>query len=215
MGKKKEKAVKTTKSGIAFKDSIKTKLIAIMMLVAAVPLIIAIIVSYNTSTPKAKSDALDLLASKVATIEKEYSSVINQNITALQTFAAAHSTIEYVENYGAEDAKITDEDMWAEFDKMNENIDDGNTSIAMCDPTGQQILRSDRKEGSSIGDRDYFQECISTGKPVVSNIVVAKTTGNRVTNIIVPIYNREGISTTHASPLIIHIHHSFKKLIPI
>ena len=206
-------AVKT-KSNINFKDSIKTKLITIMMLVAAVPLIIAIIVSYNTSTSKAKSDALDLLASKVATIEMEYSNVINQNIVALQTLAAAHSTIEFVENYGAEDAKITNEDMWTEFDKMNENINDGNTSISMCIPTGDQILRADRAEGSNIADRDYFQECISKGKPVVSNIVVSKTTGNRVTNIIVPIYNREGtqiIGTIHRTYNLNNLHEFLAK----
>ena len=189
-----------TKNGIKFMDSIKTKLILIMMTVVAVPLIIAIIVSYNTSTSKAKNDALELLNAQASQVEQEYSGIINQNIKALQTFAAAHSTIDFVANYGTEAQTTTDEDLWAEMDQMNSNINDGNTSIAMCDTTGQQILRSDHKEGSNIGDRDYFKECVSTGKPVVSNVVVAKTTGNRVTNIIVPIYNLEHtqiIGTVH------------------
>ena len=42
---------------IGFLDSIKTKLILIMVAVAAIPLIVAVIVSYNSSTNKAKEDA--------------------------------------------------------------------------------------------------------------------------------------------------------------
>lgn len=47
MGNKKVKDSKVTKSGIAFKDSIKTKLIIIMALLVAVPLLIAILISYR------------------------------------------------------------------------------------------------------------------------------------------------------------------------
>ena len=52
----KSKAKKST-GGVSAKDSIKTKLISIMILVAAVPLIVAVIVSYITSTNKALADA--------------------------------------------------------------------------------------------------------------------------------------------------------------
>jgi methyl-accepting chemotaxis protein len=198
-----------TNNGIKITDSIKTKLMVIMMAVVAVPLIIAILVSYVTSTSKSKSDALELLAAQASQVEQQYSGVLKQNVSALQAFASAHSTIEFVTNYGTENQTVTNEDIWAEMDLMNENINDGNSSIAMCDTTGQQILRSDRKEGSNIGDRDYFQECISTGKPVVSNVVVAKTTGNRVTNIIVPIYNKEHtqiIGTVHRTYNLNNLH---------
>ena len=198
-----------SKSNISFKDSIKTKLITIMVAVAAVPLIIAIVVSYNTSTTKARNDALDILAAQASTVEQEYSGVLKQNISALQTFAYAHSTQEYLATRGTPNQKITDEDMLFEFDKLNSNINDGNTSMAISLPTGDQILRADRKELVSIGERDYFQECISSGKPVISNIVTGKTTGNRVTNIIVPIYNKEGteiLGTIHRSYNLNNLH---------
>lgn len=199
----------SNKSGIKMQDSIKTKLISIMVLVAAVPLLIAVLISYFTSTNKARNDALDLLASQARAVELEYSNVINQNIVALLTFASSPSTREYMATRGTPDQRITDEDIWAEFDKMNANINDGNTSIAMCIPNGDQIIRSDKKEGSNIGERDYFKQCVSTGKPVVSNIVVAKTTGNRVTNIIVPIYNEAGteiIGTIHRTYNLANLH---------
>ncbi len=55
------KEKKTNASNIKFFDSIKTRLISVMMLVAIVPLIVAIIVSYVTSTKKATADAIDAL----------------------------------------------------------------------------------------------------------------------------------------------------------
>ena len=51
---------KTEGSRISMSKSIKTKLIAIMVLVAAVPLIVAVVVSYFTSTDKALADAKDI-----------------------------------------------------------------------------------------------------------------------------------------------------------
>ncbi len=199
---KEETRKKANQSEVGFMDSIKTRIIGIMVFVVTIPLAIAILISYFTSTNKAKNDALDLLAARAAQVEQIYSGVLKENIIALQTFANSPSTREYFATRGTAGQKVMDEDIWAEFDKINANIDDGNTSISVCIPTGDQIIRSDRKEGSNIGDRDYFQQCISTGKPVVSNIVTAKTTGNRVTNIIVPVYNEEGteiIGTVHRS----------------
>ena len=46
----KKEVEKQDGSRISMKDSIKTKLIAIMVLVAAIPLIVAVVVSYFTVT---------------------------------------------------------------------------------------------------------------------------------------------------------------------
>ena len=59
MGKIKTKNSKG--SDISWKNSIKTKLIASMLLVAIVPLVIAVSISYYTSTIKAMADAIDSL----------------------------------------------------------------------------------------------------------------------------------------------------------
>ena len=200
---------KTSQSNISFKDSIKTKLIFIMVAVAAVPLIISIIISYNTSTSRAKNDALELLAAQAGLVEQEYSSVINQNLVALQTFANSSSTRTYVEQYGTGLNYVPEEDVLAEMDKINEYIDDGNTSIVISSITGDSLLRADRKDGNNISDRDYFQDCVSSGKPVISNIITSKTTGNRVQNMIVPIFSTDGshvIGTIHRSYNLQNLH---------
>ncbi|SFA68704.1 methyl-accepting chemotaxis sensory transducer with Cache sensor [Acetitomaculum ruminis DSM 5522] len=206
---KKSRKKKKIESNVSFKDSIKTKLIFIMILLVAVPLAIAIIISYNNSTNKAQNDALELLKSQANEVELEYSNVINQNVVALSAFANAKSTKDFISNYGTDKQLVSDEEIWNEFDKINESINDGNTSISMCKSSGDQLIRADHKEGSSIADRDYFQDCVSTGKPVVSNLVVSKSTGNRVTNIIVPIFDETGkkvIGTVHRSYNLANLH---------
>lgn len=87
MGKKVQKtSVKqeTTKT-IAPKDSIKTKLICLIAALVAVPLIIAIIVSYNSSTNKAKKDALNLLEANARIVESEFSEMVEKNTAMLES----------------------------------------------------------------------------------------------------------------------------------
>ncbi len=186
---KNEKDLKKEASGIAFKDSIKTKLIGIMLLVAAAPLLIAIIISYNTSTSKAKSDALKLLEANGKYVETKFGEIVSENVIALETFAGAPSTITYIQNHGTPDAPIPDEVILAQMDAINTNIDDGNVSVILSMASGEQLLRADRKELANISDRAYFQKAISTGKPAVSDIVVSKSAGNRITIICVPVFD--------------------------
>ena len=189
---KKEKKVKASSGQISFKDSIKTKLIGIMILVAAVPLIIAVIISYNTSTSKAKNDALNNLNVTGKYVETKFAETVMENLIALETFATAPSTINYIQTYGSPEQPIPTEVMLAHMDAINEKINDDNKSIILSITSGDQLIRTDRKDPTNISDRAYFQQAISTGKPAVSNVVVSKAAGNRVTIICVPIYGEDG-----------------------
>ena len=128
---KKEKKVKASSGQISFKDSIKTKLIGIMILVAAVPLIIAVIISYNTSTSKAKNDALNNLNVTGKYVETKFAETVMENLIALETFATAPSTINYIQTYGSPEQPIPTEVMLAHMDAINEKINDDNKSIIL------------------------------------------------------------------------------------
>ncbi|MBO4457414.1 MAG: methyl-accepting chemotaxis protein [Butyrivibrio sp.] len=188
--------VKKKKSGkIKLKDSIKTKLILILLAVAAVPLLIAVGVSYKTSTGKAKKDALDLLESDAKVVEGRFSTIVQQNYIALRTCASAQSTIDYVKSYN-KDADGADtlrqrQIILKQMDKINENINDGNSNCILSIPSGDQLIRTDRKDSTNIADREYFQECFTKKVPTVSNIVVSKAAGNRICIIIVPVFDNE------------------------
>ncbi|MBQ7147938.1 MAG: methyl-accepting chemotaxis protein [Pseudobutyrivibrio sp.] len=190
MGKKPKKQSST--NSISFKDSIKTKLIFLMALLVAVPLLIAILVSYNSSTNKAKTDALKLLSSNARLVETKFAEVIDENIAALRTFATAPSTVNYMEYYGTETQPVPDFVMAAHMDAINSIIDDGNNSVILTQASGDQIIRTDGKEIANISDRDYFQKATSTGEIAISDVVVSKSAGNRITIICVPIYNEAG-----------------------
>ncbi len=189
MSKKDNTQKRKTEAIVGFRDSIKTKLVVIMLAVAAIPLFIAVMTSYNTSTDTAKKDALKLLSANANYVEAEFTDIVDKNVIALETFATSPSTIEYLNSYGSENVPIPDETMLAQMDKINESIGDGNVSIILSIPTGDQLLRADRLNLANIADRDYFKKCVSTGKVAVSDIVVSKSAGNRITIIIVPIFD--------------------------
>nr|MCR5272502.1 methyl-accepting chemotaxis protein [Lachnospiraceae bacterium] len=164
-------------------------LIAIMILVTAVPLFLAVIISYNTSTSKAKADALELLDANANYVAAEFSSIVESNVIALKSFADAPSTITYMNTYGTDEQDIPTDVILAEMDKINENIGDGNTSCILSLPTGEQLIRTDRLELVNIADRDYFIDCTTNLDVAVSDIIVSKSAGNRITIIIVPIFD--------------------------
>ncbi len=190
MSKKKPKNVSS--NTVSARDSVKTKLIVIMALVVAVPLLIAIIISYNTSTSKAKSDALDLLDATAQFTEANFASIVTENKIALEIFATSPATTSYMQTVGTEGQTVPDNEMLASMDAMNERINDGNDSVILSKASGEQLLRTDRSKLANIADRDYFQQAVSTGEPAVSNIVVSKSNGNRITIICVPIKDGSG-----------------------
>ncbi len=190
--KAKSSNAKVTKSTVSFKDSIKTKLITIMVAVAAIPLIVAVIVSYVTSTNKAKEDALSLLDSNAKLVESEFAGLVNENLLALETFASSPSTVVYLQAHGTEYQIVPDSDMMDQMKLMNDNIGDGNTSVILSLASGEQVIRTDGKDLANISDRDYFQKAVSTGKVAVSDIVISKSAGNRITIICVPIVASDG-----------------------
>ena len=164
-------STKKQSSNISFKDSIKTKLISVLLAVAAIPLIIAVVVSYSTSTRKAKADALDLLESDAKVVEGKFSTLVQQNILALQTCASAQSTIDFIKSPNNEQAKET---ILRQLDDINANINDGNNNTILSVPSGDQLARADRKDSTNTSDRAYFQECLATKNVVASEIVVSK-----------------------------------------
>lgn len=183
---RKEKNVTKSNSNVSVKDSVKTKLITIMALLVAVPLIIAIIVSYNTSTNKAKNDALDLLDSNAKFVESEFANVIETNIIGLQTFAAAPSTITYLNTYGSEEAAIPESAIKTEMASLDASIGDGNQTV-LSNANGMQLVRSGDGDLSDISEREYFQDCKATLQPTTSDILVSQANGSRIMVVAVPV----------------------------
>ena len=135
------KEKKTKASDIKFFDSIKTRLISVMMLVAIVPLIVAIIVSYVTSTKKATADAIDALDWQAWYIESSFETVIQKNIVAMQAIAAAPSTKTFYINPNDLTAASKAQ---AYLNTIDAALGDGNISV-LTGADGMQLLRASGK----------------------------------------------------------------------
>ena len=195
-----KKKPKKSTNGVSAKDSIKTKLISIMTLVAAVPLIVAIIVSYITSTNKALADAQDASEWEVWYIESSFESVYNTNMKMIESIAGNPTVINFVIG----EAGIPYDAVQATLLECDAVLADGeNTSIT--DATGMQIARG-TGDFIDVSSREYFQETMK-GTPYVSNIQVSKTSGRRMITFAAPIMSDgKAIGIVHRNYDVANIH---------
>ncbi|SCY51136.1 methyl-accepting chemotaxis protein [Butyrivibrio sp. INlla14] len=167
-----------------FTNSVKTKLISLMLLIAIIPLTVAVVVSYSSSTASAKETAKETIEWQAKFIESEVDKMLNNSLTALTSFASSPLTISFLKGE-LTDASAVKQQMVA----INEAFEDNNT-IVMSDTTGMMVLRSDDGALKSIAERDYFQNAIK-GTPFVSNVFVSSVTNSRNICIAVPVVDTE------------------------
>ena len=175
-------------------NSVKTKLIAIMLLIAAIPLIVSVLISYFTSTSKAKADAQKSLATETSMLESEFNTTILNTETALKSFAASPSTINFIKSGGQEGGAELKQVMA----RVNKCFTDDNI-IVLSNAQGMMILRSDDSKFVDISEREYFQKAIN-GEANVSNIVVSPSTGARNLCVAVPVYDTDALPPCSTQP---------------
>ncbi len=188
MGKENNTGKRGSK-GVSFSDSIKTKLLLVMVLLTAVPLIISSIVSYNTARAKAIADAQESLEWQAWYLEDNFSKIIETNMAAMKTLAEAPSTIAYMNDPSGGTVPV--ENMMAQLQGVDNFLADGN-GTCITNAEGMQILRS-KGDCVDVSDREYFKQAMS-GQMYVSDLIVSKSTGKRQITIAVPVY-AEGSDT--------------------
>ncbi len=180
------KKEKRRKSDIAFKDSIMTKLIAVMLAVTIVPLVVAVSVSYYTSTKKARADAEVTLDWSCWYIQSEFNTIVSNNLKTIQAVGLAPSTVNYM---GDQDNPIYLDRAQNYLKAVDEMLNDGNITV-LTGPDGMQVLRNSGKL-VDVGQRDYFKTAM-TGKTAVSDIIVSTSTGVRQFTMAAPIVDKDG-----------------------
>ncbi len=168
------------KSQIKFKDSIKTRLISVMILVTAVPLLVAVIASYVTSTNKAMKDAQDILEWECWYLEDNFSMVVETNMNMIRSIAGNPTIINFVNG----EAGIPFDAVQATLLECDAILDDGDNTC-ITDATGMQIARG-TGDCIDVSDREYFQKAIG-GTIYVSNVQISKTNGRRIITFAAPI----------------------------
>ena len=163
--------------------SIKTKLILAMLLVCAIPLAIAIAVSYMNANSTAQESAEALNSKQLDIVESEFTGLLNRNISAIQAVAATPSMREYFSAPAPVQASKFQE-MTKFLQMIDADLGDDNPTV-LIDPRGQQMVRS---KGSlvNVATRDYYLEAMK-GNIYISDVIISKTTGSRIIVPAVPI----------------------------
>lgn len=177
----KTEAKSKSSTGRSVLQSIKGKLILIMIAVMAVPLIISIIISYLSQHSEAVENMDTKNDMQVNLVEHDFAEIINENKRVIQAVAESDS----VRNLLLKGDDLQDVVDW--MTDLDNEIADGN-SLIIADATGQQIVRT-VGECVNVGDRDYFKQALSTGEFYVSDINTSKSTGQRICTFITPVYD--------------------------
>ena len=167
-------------------NSIKTKLIVIMVLIGALPLLAAIIFNYVQTMQTTEETAEELNQKQVMIVEDEFVSLLEQNVTAIEAVAASPSTRKFIEgNVDASDFAYMAEYLQG----IDKALEDSNSTV-VSGADGMQLVRS-KGDCVDVSSRDYFIEAIQ-GHTYVSDVIVSKTTGSRIIVPAVPVYDESG-----------------------
>ena len=166
-------------------QSIKTRLIAVMALLVIIPIAVSTIVSSVITRSEGEETAYELNDLQASLVEASIQSVIDENIQVLESLASSPSTINYIQGDRSE---LIANELMHQMQEIDQSLADGNSTI-LTGKDGMQLIRT---VGNvlDISDREYFKQGIS-GKIYVSDIQVSKSTGERITTFVVPVYNFE------------------------
>ncbi|MCR5700734.1 MAG: methyl-accepting chemotaxis protein [Lachnospiraceae bacterium] len=167
-------------------SSMKTKLIFSMAAICIVPLAIAVILSFASSTSVSKDNAQELNLKQAKYVENVFISTLQANYRAMEQVAGAQSTRDFVAD--PTNQKKLDV-MVAQLQSVDASFGDGNSTV-ITGTDGQNIARS-KGDFTNISERPYFQEAVS-GKVTLSDISVSKTTGARIMVPAIPILGDDG-----------------------
>ena len=167
-------------------NSIKTKLVALLICISAIPLVVSIIVSSINTINDEIAAAEEELKIKNDFIAQDVTSMIGNNFTALRLLAINPAVQDYL-TAPPENRSATMKNL---LQNTNALFNDA-SNIVLTDSNGDQLVRSDSAKLVNLQSRDYFQEAMR-GNESVSDIIVSKTSGLSIVVIEIPIRSTAG-----------------------
>ena len=174
-----------TKKPVINLNSVRTRLLIMLSLLIAIPVLVICIISYKTSINRTLEDTQIQLEAKCDYIETEFSKVIETNLAAMKTLAASPTVREYLSGNPVVTIDEIEKSAFTVAGILGDDPSESRNAVAIADAEGQQIVRTN---GACVNviDREYYQEAMS-GKDYVSNVLVSKSNGMRMLTISVPV----------------------------
>lgn len=162
--------------------SVKTKMVIILVLISAVPLLISIGVNFYSTVTRATEQVKADSEKRTKLINANITGLFENNLSGIRAMAANEATVAYLQNPSA-GADAVDNSLV----RTNEIFGDSNP-MYVADANGQQLLRSDHKPLVNTATRDYSREAMA-GRECISDIVISKATGRLISVIAVPVFD--------------------------
>lgn len=170
-------------------QSIRTRLLFWFLLVSLAPLVATSVYIYQASTKEIVQKEEIAKQQTLSSTSKGMNQWLTTQITRLEAIAASYS------------AKNQDmKTLLPHLDELTENTNIYE-SIIFTGTSGKVTGSSNREQiGLDLSDRDYFQKAMK-GEKNFSDIIVSKTTGNRIVAVAVPVKKGEKVVGVLSSSL--------------
>lgn len=166
--------------------SFKTKLLIVFLLISATPLILAVGLNAMNMITDAENNVESELELRNNLAQMKISELYEKNLGIMRILASTPTLQKCLE----EDSKQNREVAESLIIKINNFFHD-NSSMAVANSFGQQIVRSDGLSPVNIAQRSYYYEAMQ-GKESISEVVTSFTTSKFISVIEVPIIGNDG-----------------------
>ena len=166
--------------------SFKTKLLALFLLMSAVPLVLAIGLNAMNMISDAQQNMEKDGELRNRIVQEKITELYEKNLDILRVLSATPITKQYL-TLAPEQRDALMERL---ITKTNSILKDNNNLI-ITDTNGQQLIRSDGLPPVNVLQRLYFWAAMN-GKEEISEVVVSLATGRFISVIEVPVLNDSG-----------------------
>ncbi|KZL93611.1 methyl-accepting chemotaxis protein [Clostridium magnum] len=161
------------------RTSLKSKLLLFFLIVSLIPLIVSLLFQcfyfYNTNTQSIENYESDIAKTNTQTINLW----LNNSVSTLTTLYKSHPEF-----------KNADKDKIVPILKEIHNSDAESEYYFFVDKDGNTFI--DNGKTTNIADRSYFKQAKDTKQVLISDVIVSRTSGNKVINVVVPIIDDSG-----------------------
>ncbi|HHY26703.1 MAG TPA: methyl-accepting chemotaxis protein, partial [Desulfitobacterium dehalogenans] len=153
---------------------LKTRLFSMLLATSLIPLLIFSAVSIPSFISNSQQSSYQLSQDKIAIAKAEINGMLDKNFNTLHMVANQPA----IRNFDLPNAK----NILLDAVKVNPEL-----IIALDDTEGQQVVKSNDDALTKINERDFFKQAMNGTEEYVSDILVAKATGELIVVISTPV----------------------------
>lgn len=153
---------------------LRTRLFLMLLITSLIPLLIFSSVSISSFGISARKNTYQLSQAKLEVVKSEIDGILEKHFNTLYTIANQPA----IRDFDLDNAKK----ILVDAAKVNPDL-----VIALDNTEGQQVIKSNDDDLTSVSERDFYQQAINGNEQYVSDIILAKTTGKLMVVIATPV----------------------------